>query len=341
MRRKSLILGCEATELSAEESDFIRANRPAGLILFRRNCQSPRQLRSLTSTFRALYPADEPSPLVLIDEEGGRVQRLRPPVGRMLPAAADYLTHFRQPAKAAEAAALVAERTAADLLQLGINANCAPVADLRFPGAHEIVGDRAYATTPADVALIAGAVAQAFLRGGVLPVIKHIPGHGRASCDSHHELPVVGTGLEDLTIADFKVFAELRSLPAAMTAHVVYQAVDPDRPATVSPAVVSQVIRARIGFDGLLMTDDLSMKALSGTLAERATAAVGAGCDLVLHCDGDLTGMREVAAVCPALAGDGLRRYQAALDRLHAPQAAAPDRLARAEAVIAEVLGTV
>ncbi|MEM9684728.1 MAG: glycoside hydrolase family 3 N-terminal domain-containing protein, partial [Pseudomonadota bacterium] len=196
---------------------------------------------------------------------------------------------------------------------LGINVDCAPLLDLRLPRAHDIIGDRSFGADPALVARLGRAACDGFLASGVVPVVKHIPGHGRARVDSHESLPVVETPLETLRREDFAPFAALSEMPMAMTAHIVYTAIDPDRPATTSPTVVEGTIRGEIGFDGLLMSDDLCMKALSGSLAERTDAVVAAGCDVVLHCNGDLDEMRLVAERCPALSESGRRRLDGAL----------------------------
>ncbi len=312
MPPRRLIVGLAGPHLTPSERHLLRAIDPAGVILFARNCRAPEQIRALTAEIRDTLGAER---LVLVDEEGGRVQRLRPPVGRALPPAAAYrMAHPGQDlARACTAARLVARLTAQDLRALGIDTNCAPVADLRLPGMHDIVGDRAYAATPAEVAALAAAVAEGFMAGAVLPVVKHIPGHGRACCDSHLALPVVATPQADLACTDFAAFAALAGLPAAMTAHVVYTGIDADAPATVSKCVIEDIVRRAIGFGGLLMTDDLSMKALTGTLAERATGALAAGCDLALHCNGNPEEMEAVSAVCPPLEGASLARYERAL----------------------------
>lgn len=308
---RRIIVGLAGPDLLDAEKQFLKAVQPAGIILFRRNCDTPEQVRRLTATAQDCIGHDS---LVLIDEEGGRVQRLRPPVGRNLPSAGAYLAHHDGDLQAAcRAARIIARLTADDLTALGINTNCAPVADLRIPAAHEIVGDRAYGPDPSTVSALARAVAEGFLAGGVVPVLKHIPGHGRAQCDSHHQLPVVNSDRETLRITDFSPFKTLNDLPAAMTAHVVYTDIDPHAPATVSPAVVQNIMRDAIGFEGLIMTDDLSMKALSGTIAERAEAAIKAGCDIALHCNGNLPEMEAAAAVCPDMDGVAMQHFERAI----------------------------
>jgi beta-N-acetylhexosaminidase len=274
--------------------------------------------------------------LVLIDQEGGRVQRLRPPLGRALPPALAYALLYEQdPENARQTAFMAARLVARDLRALGINTNCAPVLDLRVEGAHTIIGDRAYGTRPAEVATLGRAVSEGFLAGGVLPVVKHIPGHGRATKDSHLDLPVVTASRDVLSATDFAPFRMLADMPAAMTAHVVFTAVDPDAPASTSEIVTREVIRGEIGFDGLLMSDDLSMKALRGTLGARAEAVIGAGSDLALHCNGDLAEMEEVASGVPVLAGKARERFERALGVLETRVAF---DVARAEACLASAL---
>ncbi|MEO1206451.1 MAG: beta-N-acetylhexosaminidase [Pseudomonadota bacterium] len=307
----NLIVGLSGPELTPDEQAFLLARQPAGVILFRRNIDTQDQVRRLTDAVTNLLGKDS---LILIDEEGGRVQRLRPPAGRALPPAAAYGRLFQQNPKAAcHTASLISQLTAHDLRALGINTNCAPVADLRFPGAHDIVGDRAYGDDVKTVTRLAEVVASGLGKGGVIPILKHIPGHGRAQCDSHLALPVVDVEPEVLSDTDFAPFSALIRWPAAMTAHVVYTRIDPHAPATVSPIVIQQIIRGEIGFGGLLLTDDLSMKALSGTIAERAAAALKAGCDIALHCNGRLDEMEAVANICEPLTDTALHRFETAL----------------------------
>lgn len=308
----AFIAGVAGETLSPAEASFFRSAAPAGLILFARNCVSHEQIRGLVGDVRDAVGGA--ALLVLIDQEGGRVQRLRPPLGRALPAAQAYARLYAEDAELAREAAFNAARLVADdLALLGINTDCAPVLDLPVPGAHDIIGDRAYGTEATQVAMLARAVAEGFMAGGVLPVIKHIPGHGRATADSHLELPVVTEPHTVLSATDFAPFKALRDMPAAMTAHVVYTAIDAARPASTSERVTRDVIRREIGFDGLLMSDDLSMKALTGSFAERTRAVLSAGSDLALHCNGVLTEMEEVAGAAPALSGEALRRFHAAL----------------------------
>jgi len=289
------ILGCGGTALTPDELNFFRAADPIGLILFQRNCAAPDQIRRLVNDFRyAIGRADAP---VLIDQEGGRVARLRPPQWRAMPAAERFgAIAGRDRALAIEAAHLNARLLAAELAALGITVNCAPVLDLRVPGASAGIGDRAFAEDAELVAELGRATCNGHFDGGVLPVIKHMPGHGRALVDSHIGLPRVEAPLSELRKTDFIPFHRLRDMPWGISAHVVYPDIDPLWPATTSSAVISQCIRGEIGFDGVLVTDDLSMGALSGTLAERVRSALLAGCELALHCNGKLDEMAEVAA---------------------------------------------
>ena len=309
---KALICSCAGTELTEEERAFFAHEKPWGLILFARNVDDPAQVQALVDDFRALVGRDDAP--VFIDQEGGRVQRLRPPHWRDYPPAARFGELWaRDPLAACRAARAVTWLLASELADLGINADALPVLDVPVEGAHDIIGDRAYARDPQVAALLARAAMSGLSAAGVAPVIKHIPGHGRARADSHEELPMVEAPLPNLRAHDFLPFAALADAPMAMTAHVVYAAIDADNPATTSRTVIHDVIRGEIGFDGLLMSDDLNMKALAGPLAARAEAALAAGCDVVLHCSGDLAEMREVAAACPELSGRALERAEAAM----------------------------
>jgi beta-N-acetylhexosaminidase len=312
---RAFIAGCASHALTADELAFFRDADPWGLILFKRNVADRGQLRALTAAFRACVGrADAP---VLIDQEGGRVQRMGPPEWPAYPAAGRI---GELPASEAEAAArLIGRLIAHDLHEVGITIDCAPVLDVAESGTHAVIGARAWSDEPDRVAALGRAFADGLLAGGVAPVVKHIPGHGRARVDSHHELPVVEAPLEVLA-RDFAPFRALTDLPMAMTAHVVYRAIDPDRPATCSATVVNEVIRGAIGYRGLVMSDDLSMKALDGPFEARAAALFDAGLDLALHCNGDLAEGRAVASAAPALAGLGLKRAQAALATLHQPE---------------------
>ncbi len=315
---KAFICGCEGTRLNAAEQAFLAAEQPWGLILFKRNIAEPAQIRGLVGAFReAVGRPDAP---VLIDQEGGRVQRMGPPGWRAYPAARAIGDLYRADRLAGLKAARAAGRLiAADLSEAGINVDCLPVLDVPQPGSHPVIGDRAYGEAPEEIAVLARAAAEGLMAGGVLPVIKHIPGHGRATADSHHDLPRVSASLADLERVDFVPFAALADLPLAMTAHMIYEAVDAERPATLSPRVMAEVVRGAIGYDGLVMTDDLSMQALSGTLDARATAAIDAGCDMLLHCNGHLDEMRAVAGAAPVLQGRAEARAHAALARLQTP----------------------
>jgi len=310
--RSALITGLAGLQLTADEAAFLSAHRPCGIILFTRNCESHEQIRGLVSVAKeAIGAADL---LVLIDQEGGRVQRLRPPLGRALPPAAAYAALYATDQDGACRAANSAARLVAeDLSALGINTDCAPVLDVPVRGSHDVIGDRAYGATPEQVARIGRAVAQGFIAQGMLPVIKHIPGHGRATKDSHHDLPVVTTQRAELSRTDFQSFRLLADMPAAMTAHVVFTDIDDRAPASTSAVVTREIIRGEIGFDGFLMSDDLSMKALSGSLKERAEAVISAGSDVALHCNGDLAEMQAAVAGVPALDGRALERFAATI----------------------------
>ena len=332
--RTGLIVGVAGTRLTPKERDFLKDVRPAGFILFARNLESQTQICALNDAVREAVGSDEV--LILIDQEGGRVQRVRPPLGRALPPAAVYGCFYAQdPEEARTAAFAVARLLADDLSALGINTDCAPVLDVPVAGSHQIIGDRAYATTTEPIAQLGRAVADGFLAGGVLPVVKHIPGHGRATKDSHLALPVVIEERAQLSATDFAPFKALNDMPAAMTAHVVFRAIDPDAPASTSAIVTKEIIRGEIGFDGLLMSDDLSMKALSGPMRRRAEQVIAAGSDLVLHCNGKLAEMQEAAAGSPQLQGRALERFAAALGLLKARK---PFDKAAAEAQLARLL---
>ena len=333
--QKAFITGLAGYEMSADERAFIDAERPAGLILFTRNCAGAEQIRSLVAQFKIAAGTEDV--LVLVDQEGGRVQRLKPPLARLLPPAAAYLAHYNGDIEAAcRAAFAVARLTADDLTTLGINTNCAPVLDVPVPGAHDIIGNRAYAPDSPTIIRLGRAVAGGLMAGGVLPVIKHIPGHGRAMADSHLELPVVDASPEQLAGSDFAPFAALNDLPAAMTAHVVFTSLDPRQPASTSREVTTTIIRGKLGFKDLLMSDDLSMKALTGTFEERTRAVLEAGSDLALHCNGHLDEMQSVARAAPPLAGPAHARFMRALAVTR--KLVQPYDIQAAEAVLAELL---
>lgn len=309
--RARLIAGLSGEVLTPGEAAFLRDVRPCGVILFSRNCRAHDQIRGLVADAKAACGADDL--LVLIDQEGGRVQRLRPPLGRLLPPAASFGVLYRdEPENARRAAREVSRLVARDLAALGINTVCAPVLDVPVAGSHGIIGDRAYGHTPPQVTVLGQAVAEGLLAGGALPVIKHIPGHGRATKDSHFDLPVVTTSRSELAATDFVPFRSLAHLPAAMTAHVVFTGIDAAAPASTSAIVTGDVIRGDIGFDGLLMSDDLSMRALKGPIRARVEAVIRAGSDIALHCNGDFNEMAEAACGVPALDGDSARRFAAA-----------------------------
>jgi beta-N-acetylhexosaminidase len=314
------ILGCQGLELGPEERAFFRDARPWGFILFARNIATAEQVRRLCDDLREAV--DDAGALIFIDQEGGRVQRLRPPIARLRrPAALFGELYARDPETAVEATTLNHRLLAHELWRLGVDADCAPCVDLLQPQGHRIIGDRAFGAEPAAVAALGRAAMDGLMAGGVTPVVKHIPGHGRAELDSHQALPVISTPLPVLEETDFQPFRALADAPAAMTAHVVLGAVDPDHCVTVSHRAISTVIRGHIGFDGLLMSDDLSMRALGGSLAERTARAIEAGCDVALHGNGALVGepvrdlmgeLRAVAEHCGELAGRALERAEAA-----------------------------
>ncbi len=308
---RAFITGIAGPALTDREQGFLREAQPWGLILFTRNVAGPDALRRLIDDARTALGRDAPA---LIDQEGGRVQRLGPPRWPTYPPGAAYgALYDRDRDMGLAAARLGARLIAADLAPLGIDVDCMPIADMPVAGADPVVGDRAYGSEPNKVAAIANAIAQGLAEGGVLPVLKHIPGHGRATADSHKKLPVVHADRATLDTTDFAAFRRLAALPLAMTAHVVFTAIDPVAPATVSVTIVRDVIRDSIGFKSLLMSDDISMGALSGSIGERTRAAIAAGCDVVLHCNGEMSEMLAVAAEAPLLAGEAARRATAAL----------------------------
>jgi beta-N-acetylhexosaminidase len=312
---KSFISGCAGPELTTAERTFFAETQPWGLILFQRNCVSPEQLRKLATDFRAIVKRKDAP--VLIDQEGGRVQRMKPeanPVWPNYPSAAQYgKLYARDPMHALRTARNIGRLMANDLVEAGISVNCLPVLDVPQEGSHAVISDRAYGTDPAIILALSRSHVAGFMDGGILPVMKHIPGHGRAKVDSHKELPVVNADRATLEAFDFHCFAGFADCPMAMTAHVVYQAIDPLRPATLSARVLRDVVRKQIGFAGLLMSDDLSMQALGGSFGDRAHAALDAGCDVVLHCNGVMAEMVEVAKAAIPLKGKAMARAKAAL----------------------------
>ena len=313
MAVRAFITGLAGTALSPAERAFVREHEPWGFIIFKRNVETPSQLRRLIGAVREAAGRNVP---VLVDQEGGRVQRLGPPHWPSYPPGAAYgRLYDRNPADGIRAAYLGARLIAADLAAVGIDVDCLPVADVPASGADPIIGDRAYGQSADKVSALARAVADGLLEGGVLPVLKHIPGHGRATADSHHALPVVETDQDTLRKSDFAAFRPLSDLPLGMTAHVVYTAIDPIAPATTSVTLVRDVIRGWLGFAGLLMSDDISMGALSGSIEVRARTAIGAGCDVILHCSGELAEMQAVASAVPVLTGEAAARADAALGR--------------------------
>jgi beta-N-acetylhexosaminidase len=321
---KAFIAGCAGLALTPEERVFLADSDPWGLILFKRNVRDLAQLSALTLDFREVVGRDDAP--VLIDQEGGRVQRMGPPEWLAYPAAGRI--GALAAGEAEVAARLVGRLIAHELREVGITIDCAPVLDVAEPTTHAVIGARAWSDDSGRVAALGRAFAEGLMAGGVAPVIKHMPGHGRARADSHHELPSVEASREDLR-RDFAPFKTLADLPMAMSAHVVYRALDPDRPATQSRLVVEDVMRGEIGFSGLIMSDDMSMNALAGPFEERAGKAFCAGLDVALHCSGDLGEARAVASAAPPLTGESLRRAEAALAAIRPPE---PFDVARARA---------
>lgn len=317
MTSRAFIAGCSGLDLTPDEIAFFRDARPWGFILFKRNIGTPEQVRRLCDALRATVGRDDAP--ILIDQEGGRVQRMGPPHWPVYPPASAFARAGDDLESRCELIRLGARLIGHDLRSVGITVDCLPVLDVPVPGSHNVIGDRAYGHDPDTVAICGRAAAEGLLDIGVLPVVKHMPGHGRGMADSHYHLPVVDASREELEAQDFAPFRALADMPLAMTAHVVYTAFDPERPATTSPTVMREVIRGHIGYDGLVMSDDLSMNALAGSLAERAAAAFAAGCDMGLHCNGQLSEMQAVASETPVLAGDAARRADAALARLVQP----------------------
>ncbi len=309
---KSMILGCAGKSLTREEIRFYRSECPWGFIVFARNITEPEQISDLVAEMRDCV--GRPEALVFVDQEGGRVQRLRPPMAPNYPASGALGALWRDDHDAGVRAAwLLARLHAFDLLRYGLTADCLPVLDVPVDGASDVIGARAYGKEPRPVIELGRAAAEGLISGGVLPVMKHIPGHGRAVADTHFELPTVNASLDELRRHDFAPFLELNHLPMAMTAHVVYSAIDPDNPATTSGRVIEDVIRRQIGFEGLLISDDTSMKALSGDFPSKAAAILAAGCDLVLHCNGVFDEMRGIASRTRGLEGASLRRAERAM----------------------------
>lgn len=306
MSALAAIFGCSGTVLGDQERAFFSNTQPLGFILFGRNCETPDQVRALVADLQGCVGHDDVP--VLIDQEGGRVQRLRPPHWRAAPPASAFAVLFeKDPALAIEAVRLNARLIGHELADLGISVDCAPVLDVVQPDADPIIGDRAYGDDPATIASLGRAACEGFLMAGVLPVLKHIPGHGRADVDSHKQLPRVETDRQTLSKTDFAPFAALNDMPWAMSAHVLYTALDDKRPATLSYDVIA-LIRDDLGYEGVLVSDDLSMQALSGSLSERTAAAMAAGCDVALHCNGDMDEMKMVAENCTQLSPQSANR---------------------------------
>lgn len=310
--QKAFICGCNGLTLTEDERRFLGDERPWGFILFKRNCNNKAQISDLVVALREA--AFAPYAPVFIDQEGGRVQRLRPPLWHDYPSGQSFADLYALKPEWGERAVFLSARLIAhDLIELGIDADCLPVLDVPVAGAHDVIGDRAYGCDPKLIAHLGRLAADGLLAGGVLPVIKHIPGHGRAAADSHFELPIVDAPRQSLSEVDFAPFKALCDLPMAMTAHVVYTSLDTDNPCSTSAKVIRDVIRGEIGFDGLLMSDDVSMNALHGEIGDRTSACFAADCDFVLHCNGNLDEMRDVAANTPVLGGKAAERAIKAL----------------------------
>ena len=307
MRISPVIFGCKGLELLPGEREFFEKVQPWGFILFGRNVDNPEQLAKLVLDLKASVEHDDVA--VLIDQEGGRVRRLRPPHWPEYHSGAVINAHYQSNSETGLRIAWLQSRLMAfDLAELGINVDCLPVLDVPVTGSHDVIGDRAYGHDVETVTALGRAASDGLLAGGVLPVMKHIPGHGRATVDSHKQLPRVDTPLEDLMVSDFVPFKNLSDSAAAMTAHVVYTDIDSQSPATTSQTVIDEVIRGQIGFDGLLMCDDLSMHALSGDFAQRTESSFAAGCDVVLHCNGEMHEMREIADALPKFSDVSMAR---------------------------------
>jgi beta-N-acetylhexosaminidase len=308
---QAAIYGFEGLELTGDERDFFRDVDPAGFILFKRNCETREQLRRLTDSLRDLTGrTDLP---ILIDQEGGRVARMKPPEWPAFPAALRFAELYGiAPSSAIEAARANARAIGLMLREVGVNVNALPLLDVRQEGASDIIGDRALGNGPMQVAALGRAVLDGLASAGVVGIVKHMPGHGRALVDSHHELPIVTASAEDLD-EDLEPFERLSSAPMGMMAHVVYTAWDPERPASQSPTVIERIIRERIGFDGFLMSDDSNMNALTGTQAERASACVAAGCDVALPCNGVLSDNIDIAQALGEMSIEGADRLARAM----------------------------
>ncbi|MDE0933702.1 MAG: beta-N-acetylhexosaminidase [Novosphingopyxis baekryungensis] len=329
------IFGLSGLDLSAEERDFFREAEPAGYILFGRNLADKAQVRALTDSLRALHGRDDLP--IMIDQEGGRVQRMKPPVWPVFPAGQRFADLYAiSPISAMQAARLNAAALGASLAEAGISIDCLPLLDVRQPGAHDVIGDRALGEEPMQVAALGRAVLDGLADAGVGGIVKHIPGHGRASVDSHKSLPVVDADVEELE-QDIAPFRALAHAPMAMTAHIVFTAWDAERPATLSPIVIEDVIRGQIGFDGLLFSDDLDMEALDGSVPDRAEAAIKAGCDIALNCWAKMDDMQGIAQRLGAIGPDARRRLDSASATLTMAAGCAPleELIARRDALLA------
>jgi beta-N-acetylhexosaminidase len=308
---QAAIYGLEGLALTDDERSFFSEADAAGFIMFKRNCDTREQVRALTDSLRNLTGRDDLP--ILIDQEGGRVARMKPPEWPAFPAAERFADLYRAaPSSAIEAVRANARALALMLRSAGINVNALPLLDVRQEGASDIIGDRALGSEPMQVAALGRAVLDGMASAGVVGIVKHMPGHGRALVDSHHELPIVTARADELE-ADLEPFERLSSAPMGMTAHVVYTAWDPDRPASLSPIVIGDIIRERVGFDGWLMSDDLGMQALQGDFASRAAGVVAAGCDVALHCSGKMEEMIAVASAVPAMSAAGEARLARAM----------------------------
>lgn len=329
------IFGTSGPTLTADERAFFKEVEPSGYILFGRNIEHRDQVRALTDSLRALHGRSDLA--ILIDQEGGRVSRMKPPVWPEFPAGAAFDALYRvSPISALEAARSNAHAMALTLAECGITVDCLPLLDVRVPETHEAIGDRALGSDPVQVASLGRAVLGGLSAGGVVGVVKHMPGQGRATVDSHHHLPRVDADRETLIAQDFRPFERLNSAPMGMTGHIVFSAYDDDRPATLSPVVIKDVIRGQIGFDGFLMSDDLDMKALSGDVGDRAAGCVAAGCDAALNCWGRMDEMASIASKVGALSARGVERLSSAMAgaRIDSDIAALPDLLAKRDALL-------
>ena len=336
-RHAPVVFGCSGLRLTGDERRFFAKLRPLGFILFARNCDNPAQVKELVGELRDAIAC--PQAPVMIDQEGGRVARLKAPHWRLPPPAKPFgQLYARAPAAAREAARLNARLIAHDLERLGIDVDCAPVLDLPMPDAHDIIGDRAFSDRPEPMVALAHAFCEGLAEGGVAPVIKHIPGHGRARADSHVTLPVVEASEKDLEARDWEPFRQLNDSPWAMTAHVLYRSLDAERPATVSPKVISRVIRGAIGFDRVLISDDIGMSALGGGFAERGAASLDAGCDVVLHCSGKLDEMRQAADGLAPTSPKAAKRLESALKRAQPSSFDRASALARLSALLQQAV---